>query len=244
MKNIDQDSMDRDETLEHQASPSADHATAPDSSDPQVPRDASETPEASDSHDSRVAVESPNSNPSPIASTSLVDQTDEVFAMADGVLRDADPRYIKTESIGWWIATFFVAISGGIPLFVLAWNGVGPTWLRLLLVGIWGTLTLLLVYFSIRYPMWEHRRTKYRVTPKGIEIHKGVVWRQVINVPRNRVQHTDVTQGPILRHYGLAVLTIHTAGTTHSTVTQNGITRETALALRDFLIQREKTLDE
>ena len=122
---------------------------------------------------------------------------------------------------------------------VLSIRHVGPVWLRLLLLGIWGIIILLLIYLSRHVPVWAYERTRYRVTSEGIEIRKGIVWRQVINVSRNRVQHTDVTQGPIQRHYGLATLTIHTAGTAHSVVTLSGVSRETALRLRDFLICRE-----
>lgn len=157
----------------------------------------------------------------------------------DTVLHHVDRHFVKTEAIGWWVATTIIALVDGIPLAVLSILHVGPVWLRLLLLGIWGIILLLLIYLSRHVPVWTYERTRYRVTSEGIEIRKGIVWRQVINVSRNRVQHTDVTQGPIQRHYGLATLTIHTAGTTHSVVTLSGVSRETALRLRDFLICRE-----
>ena len=149
----------------------------------------------------------PETTPSPPT------KSDDSFTL--GRLHRVDRRYIKTEAFGWWILTLINFFAGGIPLLVLSLNSVGPTWLRLSLIGVWSALVLLLVALTRRYPAWEYRRTRYRVTSKGIEIRKGVIWRQIINVPRNRVQHTDVTQGPLLRHYGLASLVIHTAGTTH-----------------------------
>lgn len=157
----------------------------------------------------------------------------------DAVLHHVDRRFVKAEAIGWWVAAAIFALVDGIPMTVLSVRHVGPLWLRLLLLGIWGIILLLLIYLSRHVPVWAYERTRYRVTSEGIEIRKGIVWRQVINVSRNRVQHTDVTQGPIQRHYGLATLTIHTAGTTHSVVTLSGVSRETALRLRDFLICRE-----
>ena len=59
-----------------------------------------------------------------------------------------------------------------------------------------------------RLPLW-----RYRVDADEIEIWSGVLWRQAVVVPRSRVQHIDVSQGPIERSYGLATLSIHTAGT-------------------------------
>ena len=62
---------------------------------------------------------------------------------------------------------------------------------------------------------------------------------RVTNVPRSRVQHTDVSQGPLERRYGVGTLVIHTAGTDDAVVTQRGLTHGTALAIRDHLLPRE-----
>ena len=64
------------------------------------------------------------------------------------------------------------------------------------------------------------------------------MWRAVTNVPRSRVQHTDVSQGPLERSHGLGTLVIHTAGTEHAVVGLSGLDYGTALALRDHLLPR------
>jgi hypothetical protein len=74
----------------------------------------------------------------------------------------------------------------------------------------------------------------------GIEIREGVVWRAVTNVPRSRVQHTDVSQGPLERRFGIGTLVIHTAGTDSAVVSLRGLTHESALAIRDHLLPREE----
>jgi membrane protein YdbS with pleckstrin-like domain len=66
-----------------------------------------------------------------------------------------------------------------------------------------------------------------------------VIWRAVSNVPRSRVQHTDVAQGPLDRKYGLGKLIIYTAGTQHSRVELPGLEHQTALAIRDHLLPRQ-----
>jgi membrane protein YdbS with pleckstrin-like domain len=63
-----------------------------------------------------------------------------------------------------------------------------------------------------------------------------VVWRRVINVPRSRVQHTDVSQGPIERGSDLGTLVIFTAGTHYARVHLSGLTHATALRIRDHLL--------
>ena len=76
-----------------------------------------------------------------------------------------------------------------------------------------------------------------RLDRHGLEIHRGVWWRSRIRVPRSRVQHTDVHQGPLDRRWGLADLTVFTAGTEAAAIRLPGLPAERALALRDALLQ-------
>jgi membrane protein YdbS with pleckstrin-like domain len=63
-----------------------------------------------------------------------------------------------------------------------------------------------------------------------------VYWRAIVAVPRSRVQHIDVLQGPLRRRFGLAALVIFTAGTEHSSVRLDNLEHPVALALRDQLL--------
>jgi membrane protein YdbS with pleckstrin-like domain len=67
-----------------------------------------------------------------------------------------------------------------------------------------------------------------------------VFWRTVVNVPRSRVQHTDVSQGPLERRFGLGALVVYTAGTDHARIDLGGLAYETAIALRDHLLPHER----
>ena len=64
-----------------------------------------------------------------------------------------------------------------------------------------------------RWPAISYRFASYRLDASGFEIRRGVYWRTITNVPRSRVQHTDVSQGPLERRFGLGTLVIYTAGT-------------------------------
>ena len=89
------------------------------------------------------------------------------------------------------------------------------------------------------WPPIEYRHMSYRVDAAGLEIRRGVYWKHAINVPRSRIQHTDVSQGPVERRYGLGTLAIHTAGTEHARVELPGLPHDTALAIRDHLLPRD-----
>ena len=111
-----------------------------------------------------------------------------------------------------------------------------PRGLRGWLPFLWLAVTLAMAWRAHRWPWREYQHASYRVDEQGIEIRKGVFWRVTINVPRSRVQHTDVSQGPIERRYGLGTLIIHTAGTDHAKVELAGLEHGVALRIREHLL--------
>jgi membrane protein YdbS with pleckstrin-like domain len=153
--------------------------------------------------------------------------------VADGVMRQLDPNVIHVDRTASWIFTAVVSIGLLVQLLVSVFGGplrlavsFGATVIALGLLGWW----------SHKWPVISYRHTFYRVDQQGIEIRRGVVWRRVVNVPRSRVQHTDVSQGPLQRTYALGTLVIYTAGTDHAKVELPGLSRARALLIRDHLL--------
>jgi membrane protein YdbS with pleckstrin-like domain len=70
-----------------------------------------------------------------------------------------------------------------------------------------------------------------------------VWWRREIFVPRARIQHTEVNQGPLDRRWGMASLSLHTAGTRLENIVLPGLTRAIAERLRDELLDRRRDVD-
>jgi membrane protein YdbS with pleckstrin-like domain len=160
--------------------------------------------------------------------------------VADGVEHHLDPRSVSVHRIGGWIFSGIVIAGTGLGLAATAIFSPMPIWLKaaLLLVA-WPALAALMGWLAHGWPAVEHRHASYRVDDQGIEIKRGVVWRSVVSVPRNRVQHTDVSQGPIERWFGLGTLVIFTAGTEHARVTLGGLDHARALKIRDHLLASE-----
>lgn len=90
---------------------------------------------------------------------------------------------------------------------------------------------------SYLWPAVRYRHIRYRLDAHGVTIRRGVVWRTVTSVPTSRVQHTDVSRGPVERYFDLATLVIHTAGTRDASVALSGLGHREAIALRDRLIE-------
>jgi len=84
----------------------------------------------------------------------------------------------------------------------------------------------------------DYRHASYRLDEQCLEIRRGVFWRTIVTVPRSRVQHTDVSQGPLERRLGLGTLVVYTAGTDHARVSLGGLEHARALRIREQLLPR------
>jgi membrane protein YdbS with pleckstrin-like domain len=158
-------------------------------------------------------------------------------AIADAEDRALDPRSIQVQRITGWIFFVIISILSGIGVGIaLLVADEAPGWLRRSLPFLWLVASALLAWHAYRWPVLDYRHTSYRVDALGIEIRRGVYWRVTINVPRSRLQHTDVSQGPLERRYGLGTLVIYTAGTDHARIDLAGLEHGVALRLREHLL--------
>jgi membrane protein YdbS with pleckstrin-like domain len=102
---------------------------------------------------------------------------------------------------------------------------------------------LVALLLAIFWPAIEHRHVKWSAGPVGVEIKRGVFWKHRIAIPWARVQHADVSQGPLARQFALGNLTIHTAGTKHASIEIEGLNHTVAIELRDEVIRQRKVGD-
>lgn len=147
-----------------------------------------------------------------------------------------DLAYVKLERIA---SLIFVAIVS--PVLLLIWVLVGffvreafDTTQWMVLLG-WFILTLLGVFFSFYLPKRTYETTSWQVKDSGMEIQRGIWWKHQIFIPRDRIQHTDIKQGPMMRSFGIATLVINTGGTHEPSIPLAGILMETAQSIRDQL---------
>ena len=134
----------------------------------------------------------------------------------------------------WRIQSTILAAAITVPGIValsLAFGWYGPV--LAVLVGI-------AIYLaSVRYHAAYLARFRCVLLPDGLLIRRGVLWQGETFVPRPRIQHTDVDQGPIARRFGIAKLKVFTAGTQEGQLEVDGLRREDAIALRDKLLGRD-----
>ena len=92
------------------------------------------------------------------------------------------------------------------------------------------------VAWSLTWPVIESPRRGYAVRDKDILYKAGVLWRAVTVVPYNRVQHAETGSSPLDRHFGLARLTVFTAGTTGGDLRIDGLGEDIAERLRVYIV--------
>lgn len=127
-------------------------------------------------------------------------------------------------------------------LFPLGYWGVSqftelPEWglyVLILISFVWG-LFHILIWQSLIWSRW-----KYQVYEDEVELMFGVIVKRRIIIPMIRVQHVDTRQGPVLRYFGLASVTISTAATVHEIP---GLTMADADRLRDQIAELAREAD-
>jgi membrane protein YdbS with pleckstrin-like domain len=162
---------------------------------------------------------------------------------ASNGFQQVDPKSVTAERIAGMIL-LAVLVTGALAGFLI-WGIVlfASAKTRFPWV-VWGAallgVSLLLTAFGwllYAWPAKDHRHTFWRLDAHGLDIQKGVWWRHRITIPRDRIQHTDVEQGPLMRRYSLAKLVIHTAGTHAPSIALPGLSMEIAQQLKDELTQ-------
>ena len=103
-------------------------------------------------------------------------------------------------------------------------------------------IVLICAWFVLGMPLRRYMAKGYAMGADRLRVVRGVLFRKDTVVPFGRVQHIDVEQGPLERHFGLATLVLHTAGNHNASVSLPGLSHEDAVAMRETIrahIKRE-----
>ena len=108
--------------------------------------------------------------------------------------------------------------------------------------GLPSMLVPLLALISVSVaPQRIYRHLGYRLTENLLQVVRGWMFHTDTIVPFVRVQHLDVTRGPVEKMFGTATLVVHTAGTHNSIVTVPGLAPEKAAEIRDVIREHVRT---
>jgi hypothetical protein len=96
------------------------------------------------------------------------------------------------------------------------------------------------LYLAFPWPSQRFRARGYQMSPDRLRVVRGVWFHSDTVVPFGRVQHIDVDQGPVERAFGIATLTVHTAGSHNASVSLQGLGHERAVEMREAIRARIK----
>ena len=113
-----------------------------------------------------------------------------------------------------------VPLPWPIPIFMpLLWIGIG--------------------FWSASMVKRQWQAWQYEITDHEIILSFGVWYQKKRFVPRDRIQHVDITSGPIARKFGLAHVHLYVAGAHGSVGEIPGLTPDEAENLRSMLVETQ-----
>lgn len=152
---------------------------------------------------------------------------------SERLLERLDPRVVV-----YWL------VSGVFSWLVLAAMAAGAVfafrdelfgdWFWLFVTGasVGGTMLL----WALISPSLAYARWRFSVDDELMLMRYGIIYHEEKAIPISRLQHVDLTRGPIERLFGLATLVVFTAGTEAASFRLPGLAVDRAHALRDQIL--------
>ena len=126
-----------------------------------------------------------------------------------------------------WLTVVFLCCF--VP-FAIAAAVESAGWMFVVLAALAALYVVGMVVWLVVLPPIRFMRWRYELSDDYLDIARGIIWRKRFVIPFIRVQNTDTRQGPILRAFGLASVTVATAAGEHEIP---GLDSQTAEQLRD-----------
>lgn len=133
-----------------------------------------------------------------------------------------------------YLSFLLLGTSGTILLIVpllIAFLIFGVHWWGWALLGAWGVLVTLVLLETIKgFPIRGYALREHDITYK-----KGWLLFSKITIPFNRIQHCEISQGPMAQLFDLAELRVFTAGGAVSDLEIGGLPPDEAHRLREYI---------
>jgi membrane protein YdbS with pleckstrin-like domain len=97
-------------------------------------------------------------------------------------------------------------------------------------------IPLLLASLIVPLAVRRVRTSGFALREHDIAFRRGVFFRKTIVLPFNRLQHAELSTGPLQRRFGLASLKLYTAGASDVDLRIDGLTAEQAEVLRKQIL--------
>lgn len=154
----------------------------------------------------------------------------------EGELTRLDPGYAHMMRVQTTLSAIPFVIAALVTELALRKEALLPPGL------IAGTVLVIAILLIFRIPQRRYGARGYQMSADRLRVVRGLLFRSDTVVPFGRVQHIDVTQGPLERFFGISTLTVHTAGNHNASVSLPGLGEDLAREMREDIrahIRRE-----
>jgi membrane protein YdbS with pleckstrin-like domain len=107
--------------------------------------------------------------------------------------------------------SIFVLIAIGLGITIV-FESSFPLWPALLVLGL---SVIQFTLFVLIMPRLRMKYWAYEIKDHEVDIQHGIIVIKRVLIPMNRVQHVDLSYGPVLKKFKLASIMITTAGSNH-----------------------------
>ncbi|MCH1627259.1 PH domain-containing protein [Ferdinandcohnia quinoae] len=156
-------------------------------------------------------------------------------------MRDVPKNRISERALTVWkISALISSIIGWVVTIAVLVLTIIFDWTFWIFAGLLVLSVIETILSIFVLPNLKWKRWRYEVHEHEIDLQRGVFIVKRTIIPMNRVQHVDTQQGPLLRKYHLATVSVTTAATVHEIP---ALDLEEADQLRDY-ISRLARVDE
>ncbi len=155
-------------------------------------------------------------------------------------MQHLDPRVVSL----WRLQGIVSVFTSWVPIYIgLGWF-LGSRLGFVATAAALGVVFMVLVLRALIWPALQFRAFRYQLRPHDLVVEQGVIFRQTICVPRDRIQHVDTRQGWIERALALSRLLVYTGAGLSADGSLPGLDADEAVRLRDELARGVRGLDD
>lgn len=124
-------------------------------------------------------------------------------------------------------------------IFIAFLLAAGAILYRVTDLEIWHIYTPLSLFaiLSLFLAWLGYNKKGYLLREKDISYRTGLIFHHITTVPLVRIQHSEVSQGPLQRLFDLATVKIYTAGGSTSDIAIPGLHPEDAQKIKEYINQ-------
>ncbi|MBI1227957.1 MAG: PH domain-containing protein [Bacteroidetes bacterium] len=141
------------------------------------------------------------------------------------------PSYRLVEVIATCLLFAFLLLGW---VFFYLINPLKIAWLNWGLLSFWAVLFILSLVVALK----RFAAEGYALREHDILHKHGVWWRSLTAIPFSRMQHCEISRGPVESAFGLATLKVYTAGGSGSDISISGLPMAEAQRVKEFVTRK------